>query len=177
MVGLKNKILITLLMLLIAFKIQSQETISLGVGIKNNIIAEFTAPRKTDNILYGAGVSFFFDKGNKGKDYTGFITNFSSTYETLYAKEGSIYFLVGNKVNRRLTWLMKFGMGVTTKYLNGKGIGTLPNELWYVRQRGYNEFLCGAALQFSSDISCIKIGWDSYNSFNLGIGVNINQNN
>jgi len=178
MVELRNKILITLVMLLVAFKAQSQYTISTGLGIKNNVLVEFTKFSQKQNVIFGGGVSFFFNKGNKGKDYTGFITDFSKAYETIYAPSGSIYMIAGNKINTRLSWLMKFGIGTTTKYINGKGIEylSLPNELWYVRQRGHNEFLYGTMLKFSSEISCIEVGWDSFNSFNLGIGVNINQN-
>lgn len=180
MVGLKNKILITLVTLFALTKVQSQTsdpaTALVALSTKSSVLAEFTVPgHKDKHMIYGGGVSFFFNKGNKGKDYTGFITNYSSVYETFYAKSGSIYMLVGNKITPRIAWIMKFGMGVTTRYLNGKGVGNLPNELWYTRQKGYNDFIGGAMIQFSSDISCIRIGWDSFNSFNLGIGVHLNK--
>ena len=172
----KLLILTTLFICIFNTKIYSQQTVlSLGLGVKSSVLAEVTEPNKKQKVIYGGGVSFFFNKGNKGKDYTGFINDYTKAYETILAPSGSLYILAGKKFNSRLSWLMKFGVGVTTRYVNGKGIEylSLPNELWYVRQKGYNEFLYGTTLQFSSELSTIKVGWDSFNSFNLGIGINL----
>jgi len=174
-----KKLLIVTTLFVLGFNTKSQcqkSVLSLGLSTKNSVLAEFTKPySRNQNFIYGGGVSFCYNKGNKGKDYTGFINDFTQTYETILAPSGPIYMHAGKKFNNTLAGLVKLGLGVKTEYINGKGIGylNLPDELWYVRKAGSNNFLYGLILQFSGETASIRLGWDSFNSFNLGAGINI----
>lgn len=141
----------------------------------NSIIIEFKSAKR--DIIYGGGVSYFYNKGNKGKDYSGFINDFTSTYQTVIANEGSIFFTAGNKINKNLSCTFRFGLGTVKRYINGIGIPGLPTELWYVRQRLSEDILCGLNFQYDASNLSLSAGWDSFNSFNLGLGFNFKTKN
>lgn len=147
-----------------------QSTLSISNSFEKNVLIEFKSIKRGSDIAIGAGVSFFYNKGNKGKDYTGFVTNFSNSYQTVIAKEGSIYFIVGNKINDNLLCAFRFGAGTVKRYVNGKGLIGMPTELWYVRQRVSEDLLCGISLQYNIGILSLTGAWDTFNGPGIGIG-------
>jgi len=170
-----------LILLLLCFNTLYSQVSITGLHSSNKSIGvQFTKYNRLDkstldyNLNVGVGVSFFYNKGNKGKDYTGFIDNYQGlSYESFDAREGSIYVIVGNKLTNSFEFNMLLGLGVVTKYYNGKGLNTLPNELWYVRRRGYNQMLIGGNLVYSLRSLRFIGNWDSFNSFGLGLGFTI----
>ena len=133
-------------------------------------MAEFKTGNKNSDIIVGAGVSFFYNKGNKGNDYTNFISDFSGAYQTVIGKEGSIFLIIGNKINNNLSCAFRFGAGTVKRYINGKGLADMPAELWFVRQRVSENLLCGITAQYSVSSFSLTGGWDTFNGVNIGIG-------
>ena len=79
---------------------QSTNSFIFSKSSANSVSVEFKTTKKTSEIIYGGGISFFYNKGNKGKDYTGFVPNFAaSSYERILSNDGSIFAIVGNKIN------------------------------------------------------------------------------
>jgi hypothetical protein len=147
-----------------------QSSFSVSNSLEKSVLVEFKSAKKSSDIIFGAGVSFFYNKGNKGKDYSGFIRDFSNSYQTVIAKEGSIYFIVGNKINDNLSCTFRFGAGTVKRYINGKGLIGMPNEPWFVRQRLSEDLLCGISLQYNIGILSLTGGWDTFNGPGIGIG-------
>lgn len=135
---------------------------------------EFKSLKSGSDIIYGAGVSYFYDKGNVGTDYTGFISDMAGAYQQVTAREGAIYFLVGNKISNNFGCVFRFGLGSVKKYTNGRGIPGRPDELWYVRQRVSEDILCGLVFDYKIGPMSFIASWDSFNSFGAGIGINFN---
>lgn len=154
---------------------QSRANIMLTHSANRSISVDARVAGPTSEIVYGAGVSYFYNKGNIGKDYTGFIGTFTNAYDTVRAREGAIYGLIGQKVNDRLYILIKGGIGTRKKYINGKGLMAMPNELWFVRQRDGEDLFCGAVIHYNIGHLSLSASWDSFNSFGLGIGFNFNE--
>lgn len=168
----------TLILLLFPLYVFSQEQYNFSVSgsSRNSLTFEFKTSKQKQSTIYGAGISVFRDKGNKGADYTGFITNLNNAYETIYAREGAIFFLIGDKITNNLSCLFRFGLGSRKIYINGKGIGTLPDELWYVRKKDAEDILCGLLFEYKIGFTSIQASWDSFNSFGLGLGINFKNN-
>jgi len=154
---------------------QSRASFMFTISTNKSVSVDFKVAGPTTDIVYGAGVSYFYNKGNIGKDYSGFIADFTNAYDTVRAREGAIYGLIGQKINDNLYILIKGGVGVNTKFINGKGFTGMPNELWYVRQRDSEDLFCGAVLYYSIGHLSLSAAWDSFNSFGLGIGFNFNE--
>jgi hypothetical protein len=164
--------------LLLYFSVSAQQySFIVSNAANNSINIEFKSLSKKQDIILGGGISYFYNKGNKGKDYSLFVADLSGTYETIIAKEGSIFFVVGNKISNSLSCTFRFGMGSIIKYTNGIGLPTLPNERWYTRQRVTEDLLCGLNFQYNTGHLSLSCGWDSFNSFNAGIGFNFKSNN
>lgn len=86
---------------------QSNNSFMFSQSAANSVSVEFKTSKMKSDIFYGAGVSFFYNKGNKGKDYTGFagidpIGFVNDSYENVLSKSGSIFFIIGNKINKNL---------------------------------------------------------------------------
>lgn len=154
---------------------QSRASIMLTHSAFRSISVDARVSGSSSEIVYGAGVSYFYNKGNIGKDYTDFILNFTNAYDTVRAKEGAIYGLIGQKVSDNLYILIKGGVGTRKKYINGKGLMAMPNELWFVRQRDGEDLFCGAVIHYNIGHLSLSASWDSFNSFGLGIGFNFNE--
>ena len=154
---------------------QSRANFMFTHSANRSISVDIKVAGPTTDIIYGAGVSYFYNKGNIGVDYTDFILNFANAYDTVRAKEGAIYGLIGQKVNDRLYILIKGGIGTRKKYINGKGLMAMPNELWFVRQRDGEDLFCGAVIHYNVGHLSLSASWDSFNSFGLGIGFNFNE--
>jgi hypothetical protein len=155
---------------------QSQNSFVFSHSTLKSVSVEFKTSKKMNDIVWGAGISYFYNKGNKGKDYTGFVTDYNaSSYEKFLAKEGSIFVTIGNKINEKLLCNFRFGMGVVTNYYNGVGLPTMPTELWYVRKRGFNDILLGLNFQYNIRGFTLSGGWDNFNKINLGLGFNFTE--
>lgn len=170
------------IILLVAFSLisayamaQSRANFVFTQSANRSISVDLKVAGHNTEIVYGAGVSYFYDKGNIGNDYTNFILNFAGAYDTVHSKEGAIYGLIGQKVNNNLYILIKGGFGTNKKYINGKGIPTMPSELWYIRQRDGEDLFCGALIHYNIGHLSISASWDSFNSFGLGVGFNFNE--
>lgn len=141
---------------------------------KNNSISfEVTTFSPGKSVIYGMAISVFQNTGRKGTDYTGFINDFSGAYETITAKESALYLIAGNSIGKRFEWLFRFGFGTEKKYINGKGIGSRPDELWYVRNRSSDNLLCGMSFRYKIKFIALSANWDSFNSFGAGVGINL----
>lgn len=155
---------------------QSQNSFVFSHSTLNSISVEFKTIKPTSDMIIGGGLSYFYNKGNKGKDYTGFVTDYNaSSYEKFLAKEGSIFLAIGNKINKNLFCNFRFGFGVVTQYYNGVGLPSLPAELWYVRKRGFNDILLGLNFQYNIGGLTLSGGWDNFNKINLGLGFNFTE--
>lgn len=153
---------------------QHSGSVSVSRSANNSISVEFKSVKSGSDIIYGAGVSYFYDKGNVGVDYTGFISDLSGAYQQVTAREGAIYFLVGNKISNNFGCVFRFGLGSVKKYVNGRGVPGMPNELWYVRSRVSEDILCGLLFDYKIGPISLIASWDSFNSFGAGIGINFN---
>lgn len=167
-----KKLIILILLPFTAFS-QEQYNFSVSGSDRNSLTFEFKTSKQKQSTIYGAGISVFRNKGNKGADYTGFINNFNNAYETIYAREGAIFFLIGDKISDNFSCLFRFGLGSRKIYINGKGVGALPDELWYVRKKDAEEILCGLLFEYKIGFTSIQASWDSFNSFGLGLGINL----
>ena len=154
---------------------QSTNSFIFSQSSANSVSVEFKTTKKTSEIIYGGGISFFYNKGNKGKDYTGFVPNFAaSSYERILSNDGSIFAILGNKINERLYCNFRFGLGVQTLFYNGVGLPSMPSELWYVRQKGYTDIMFGLNFQYNVGNFSLSAGWDKFNKYNFGFGFNFN---
>ena len=141
---------------------------------KNNSLSfEFTVLSPGQSIIYGMAISVFQNTGRKGNDYTGYIADFTSAYEQIRSKEGALYVMAGNGIGKRFDWLFRFGLGIEKIYINGRGIGSRTDELWYVRLKGSQDILCGMAFRYKIKALAVSVGWDTFNSFGAGLGVNL----
>lgn len=179
---MKVKLLITLFFITTNLLAQSNNSFIFSQSAANSVSVEFKTSKMKSDIIYGAGVSFFYNKGNKGKDYTGFagidpIGFVNDSYENVLSKSGSIFFIIGNKINKNLFCNFRFGVGVLTRYYNGIGLPGFPDERWYVRRKGANDLLSGFNMQYNIGNFSLSGGWDNFNEYNFGFGFNFNNKN
>jgi hypothetical protein len=168
---MRKILLLSLVFMPILCLSQLTGTVSVISSSNRSLSVEFKSISSASDIVYGGGVSYFYNKGNVGRDYTGFVSDMSGSYQEIIAREGAIYFLVGNRISNSFACMFRFGMGTTKRYVNGIGLPGRPDELWYVRKRNSEDILCGILFDYKMGPVCATLSWDSFNSFGAGIGI------
>lgn len=165
---MKN-LLLLLFSILFYSSTKSQEYITAGVS-NNNIQASLVVNGRHN--VYGFGISGFYNKGNKGQDYTNFIlvrdNSYAYVYERLLEKTGSIYLLYGKNFNDILV-SARVGFGVKQWFNNGK-----TNEiLWYTYTDGGTYLLYGLNVMKKAKRFLFGLGYDNFNGANLSLGFSL----
>ena len=168
-----KKIIILLLIAPVLCSAQDRASFTISQSKNNSLSFEFTVLSPGQSVIYGMGISVFQNTGRKGSDYTGYIVDYTGAYEQIRAREGALYVMAGNSIGKRFEWLFRFGFGTEKIYINGRGMGSRTDELWYVRLKGSENILCGMGFRYKIKALALSVGWDTFNSFGAGLGVNL----
>jgi hypothetical protein len=162
--------LFTLLIAILFYSgVHSQEYISAAIGSNKNV--HFSLVVNGSKNVYGFGASFFYNKGNKGIDYTNFIFGTLGVYETISAKSGTLYVLYGKKFNNVLV-NARLGFGTKKWFNNGRGKAytKTEDEFWYTYTDGGTYLVYGVDIRKQTKRFILGAGYDNFNGANLSLG-------
>lgn len=149
--------------MVLSLQLKSQTYLS---GTISRQSAGFDLLDKQKNHYLGFGVSFFRDKGYKGKDYTNFIQINPDVYEVVNSYNGSIYLMYGKKYKNNM-FDVRLGMGSKIWVYNGK----TDQTYWYIVKDGGTYLLYGLDYRRVFNRFIAGAYYDNFNGFGLSAGL------
>lgn len=163
----KYKLLLLILLFVCSFS-YSQYTASIYGSNNASLGAEFRKDK--NNNVFGAGITTFFNREAKGKDYSNIYSS-SQAYEMVSGFNGSIFLTYGRKYPTLVVG-GRLGLGARKHFFNGvKANG----EQWYVVEDAGTYLLYGAMVSTTLDRLQFSFVLDNVNGISLGIGIRFNE--